>query len=204
MIGIINYTTNNINCFIKIIKRLKKEYKIINNYNDYNNNIEKLIIPGIGSYNSCMNYIKEKKIDHIIFEHLNKNKKIMCICLGMHILSSIGTEGGAIKGLDIFKNTSTIKLETDKILPHIGWNKLNLVDKNNKIFNNININADFYFVHSYHFVSNNDKIILATSRYGSTEFISCLLSDNIFAVQFHPEKSGSNGVKLISNFINDM
>ena len=202
MIGIINMNTNNIKCFTKIFKRLKKNYTIINKFEDYNDNITKLIIPGIGNYASCMNFIRSNNIDKVIYNHLENNKKIMGICIGMQILSSIGTEGGLTNGLDIFKDTNTDKMKSNNILPNIGWNKLNILNKNDPIYNNINLNADFYFVHSYIVKSNNNNIISATSEYGDCTFISILKNENIFATQFHPEKSGSNGIKLIENFLN--
>ena len=202
MIGIINMNTNNIKCFTKIFKRLKKNYTIINKFEDYNDNITKLIIPGIGNYASCMNFIRSNNIDKVIYKHLENNKKIMGICIGMQIFSSTGTEGGLTNGLDIFKDTNTDKMKSNNILPNIGWNKLNILNKNDPIYNNINLNADFYFVHSYIVKSNNNNIISATSEYGDCTFISILKNENIFATQFHPEKSGSNGIKLIENFLN--
>ena len=202
MIGIINMNTNNIKCFTKIFKRLKKNYTIINKFEDYNDNITKLIIPGIGNYASCMNFIRSNNIDKVIYKHLENNKKIMGICIGMQIFSSTGTEGGLTNGLDLFKDTNTDTMKSNNILPNIGWNKLNILNKNDPIYNNINLNADFYFVHSYIVKSDNINIISATSDYGDCTFISILKNENIFATQFHPEKSGPNGIKLIENFLN--
>jgi imidazole glycerol-phosphate synthase subunit HisH len=205
MIGIINYSTNNINCIIKIIKRLNKKFIVINNYNDYYlniNDIEKIIIPGIGNYNFCMKFIKSNKLDEVIYDHLGKNKKIMGICLGMQILTTIGDEGGKIQGLDIIKNTNTEIMKTDHILPHIGWTKINIKNKDDPIYKNINNYSDFYFVHSYNVISKNKDIISATSNYGNYEFISIIKTNNILGIQFHPEKSGPSGIKLIENFLN--
>ena len=202
MIGIINMHTNNINCFIKILNKFKLKYKIINSYNDYDSSIKKIIIPGIGNYKSCMEYIRNNRIDQIIIEHIKSKRKILAICIGMQILSSYGEESGLTTGLDIFKNTHTVKLETDKILPHIGWNSIKIINKDNdNIFNNINFNSDFYFVHSYNIICENRDIIFATTKYGNREFISIIKDDNILALQFHPEKSGPNGIKLIENFL---
>jgi glutamine amidotransferase len=202
MIGIINMHTNNINCFIKILNRLKKKYIVINKYEDYNENIEKLIIPGIGSYNSCVNYIINNNIHEVIYKHLKQNKQIMGICIGMQILTSTGIEGGETNGLDILKNTNVDIITTDYILPHIGWSKINVMNKNDPIFKNVNVDADFYFVHSYNVISKNKDIVSATSNYGKCEFISIIKTETIFATQFHPEKSGPNGIKLIENFVN--
>jgi glutamine amidotransferase len=202
MIGIINMQTNNINCFIKILKKLNFQYKVINKEIDYDNNITKLIIPGIGNYKECMEYIINNNIDKVIINHINSNKKILSICIGMQILSSYGEESGLINGLNIFKNTKTEKLKTNNILPHIGWNSINILCKDNdNLFNNINLNSDFYFVHSYNVICNEKNIIFATTKYGDNEFISIIKNENILAVQFHPEKSGKNGIKLIENFL---
>jgi glutamine amidotransferase len=208
MIGIINMQTNNINCFVKILNRLNFKYKIINTNIDYNENITKLIIPGIGNYKECMEYIIHNNIDEIIKNHIKNKKKILGICIGMQILSSYGEESELTKGLDILKNTKTEKLQTNKILPHIGWNSIKI--KNNDIdnlFNNINLNSDFYFVHSFNVIFNDkditdEDIIFGKTKYGDKEFISVIKNKNILAVQFHPEKSGKNGIKLIENFLN--
>jgi glutamine amidotransferase len=202
MIGIINMQTNNIKCFVKILNKLDYKHKIINNKNDYTDDIMKLIIPGIGNYQECMGYIKNNNLDDIIKKHISLNKKILGVCIGMQILSSCGEESGLVDGLDVFKNTKTEKLRTNNILPHIGWNSINILcrDEDN-LFNNINLNADFYFVHSYNVICVNKDIIFATTKYGNSEFISILKNNNILAVQFHPEKSGKNGVILIENFL---
>ena len=206
MIGLINMQTNNINCFIKILKKLNYNYKIINSIFDYDEKIIKLIIPGIGNYKECMEYIRNNNIDKVINKHINSNKKILGICIGMQILSSYGEESGIINGLNIFRNTKTEKLKTNNILPHIGWNSINILcNDNDNLFNNIDLKSDFYFVHSYNVIFtenfNETNIIFATTKYGNKEFISIIKNDYILAVQFHPEKSGKNGIKLIENFL---
>jgi len=202
MIGLINMQTNNINCFIKILKNLHYKYKIINTIKDYDDEITKLIIPGIGNYKECMEYIKNNNIDKIIYQHISLNKKILGICIGMQILSSYGEETELTNGLDIFKNTKTEKLRTSSILPHIGWNSIKIINNDSdNLFNNIDLNSDFYFVHSYTVICDNKDIIFSTTKYGNIDFISIIKSDNILALQFHPEKSGKNGIKLIENFL---
>ncbi len=200
MIGIINMKTNNINCFTKILKRFNKNFIIIESEKDYTDSIEKIIIPGIGNYNFCMKYIINNGLDKIIYNHLNKNKKIMGICIGMQIFTSFGEEGGIINGLDIIKETRTELLKTNKILPNIGWCNVEF-NFEDDIVKGINKKSDFYFVHSYNVLCNDESIILGESYYGDKKFISILKTDKILALQFHPEKSGSNGIKLIQNFL---
>lgn len=202
MIGLINMQTNNINCFIKILKKLNYKYKIINKSIDYDDHITKLIIPGIGNYKECMEYIKNNNIDEIIYKHIMSNKKLLGICIGMQILSSYGYESILTNGLNIFKNTKTEILKTNNILPHIGWNSIKILSKDNdNLFNDIQLTSDFYFVHSYNVICEEEDIIFAKTKYGNNEFISILKNNNILAVQFHPEKSGKNGLKLIENFL---
>jgi len=207
MIGIINMKTNNINCFVKILKKNNYKYKIINNYDDYKNEqIEKLILPGIGSYNYVIEYLKENNLDNVILEHHHSNKKILAICIGMQILTEKGTEGGDSTGIGIFKDSYTIKIESNLILPNIGWNNLIYSEKINnninfkKLFNGINKDSDFYFVHSYHCILENN-INTIKSKFGTAEFNALIITDNILATQFHPEKSGNNGLKLLKNFL---
>lgn len=208
MIGIIDMKTNNINCFIKILKKNNYKYKIINNYDDYIlNRIDKLILPGIGSYNYVIEYLKKNNLDKVIIEHNSYKKKILAVCIGMQILTESGIEGGISDGLGILKNSKTIKLDSNLILPNIGWNNLIYTDNLNnndnftKLFNGINKKTDYYFVHSYHVAFENSNLELIKSYYGNSEFNAVIVTENILATQFHPEKSGPNGVKLIKNFL---
>lgn len=207
MIGIINMQTNNIQCFIKILTKLKYNYIVINSYNEYNSNIEKLIIPGIGNYASCMDYIIKNKLEKVIKEHVYNNKKILGICIGLQIFTTFGEEGGTIDGLNIFEKSTTKLLKTNLTLPHIGWNSLILKNCDDEIFKNVNTKSDFYFVHSYNVVfdNNSNKLdidILATTKFGKDcEFISIIKNTNVLGIQFHPEKSGPNGIQLIKNFL---
>lgn len=200
MIGIIDMKTNNINCFIKIVKKSNIEYKIIRTFSDYDEKIEKIIIPGIGSYNNTIKYLISSELDKVIIKHNEDKKKILAVCIGMQILTEYGDEGGKINGLGLFKKTYTEKMNSDYILPNIGWNNIILKDRDNILMDGIPDDSDFYFVHSYNVKSLDEGIIYAKSYYGKTEFISILKSDNILATQFHPEKSGPNGIKLIKNF----
>jgi glutamine amidotransferase len=205
LIGIIDMDTNNINCFIKILKKYNFNYRIIKKYEDYDDNIIKLIIPGIGSYNNCITYLKKNYLDKIIHIHNNKNKKILGICIGMQIFTENGIEGGIIEGLKIIKNSKTELLKTQNILPNIGWSTIyKKTDYIDTIFKNIDMNMDFYFVHSYNVLIDNiesNKYIIYYSKYYDYEFISLIKTDNLLLTQFHPEKSGPNGVNLIKNFL---
>ncbi len=150
MIGIIDYGLGNINAYYNIYKEHDINLKILSNYKDINSNIDKLILPGIGSFDNAINLLKSQNFfDEIINFSLNQKNKILGVCVGMQILSTTSQEGN-LEGLDIIKETFH-KLPS-KILPHIGWNSVN-INRDIDILNNINENTFFYFLHSYALLS---------------------------------------------------
>lgn len=196
MIGIINYGLGNINAYYNIFKENDINLKIISNYKDINSNIDKLILPGIGSFDNAINLLKSQKFfDEIINFSLNEKNKILGVCVGMQILSTTSQEGN-LKGLDIIKE-SFHKLPS-KILPHIGWNSVN-INKEIDILNNINENTFFYFLHSYALLNKNSDLKICETIY-ETKFISVFQKKNIYGIQFHPEKSHSQGSQILLNF----
>ena len=156
--------------------------------------IDSVILPGVGTFINSMNFIRSdlEKIKQII-----KSKPTLGICLGMHILATLGFEGGKALGLDLISG-EVKKIVTDSPLPHIGWTNLSII-KESRILQGITSKDRFYFMHSYEFSNYTD--IVALSNYSGHQFISVLEKDNIFAVQFHPEKSGNSGLKLLRNFL---
>lgn len=196
MIGIINYGLGNINAYYNIYKEHDINLKILSNYKDINSNIDKLILPGIGSFDNAINLLKSQNFfDEIINFSLKENNKILGVCVGMQILSTTSQEGN-LQGLDIIKE-SFHKLPS-KILPHIGWNSVN-INKEIDILNNINENTFFYFLHSYALLSKNSDLKICETMY-ETKFISVFQKKNIYGIQFHPEKSHSQGSQILLNF----
>ncbi len=196
MIGIINYGLGNINAYYNIYKEYDINLKILSNYKDINSNIDKLILPGIGSFDNAINLLKSQKFfDEIINFSLNEKNKILGVCVGMQILSTTSQEGN-LQGLDIIKE-SFHKLPS-KILPHIGWNSVN-INKEIDILNNINENTFFYFLHSYALLNKNSDLKICETMY-ETKFISVFQKKNIYGIQFHPEKSHSQGSQILLNF----
>tara|TARA_S200000501_G_C20599870_1_gene645406 strand:- start:104 stop:703 length:600 start_codon:yes stop_codon:yes gene_type:complete len=196
MIGIINYGLGNINAYYNIFKEHDINLKILSNYKDINSNIDKLILPGIGSFDNAINLLKSQKFfDEIINFSLNEKNKILGVCVGMQILSTTSQEGN-LQGLDIIKE-SFHKLPS-KILPHIGWNSVN-INREIDILNNINENTFFYFLHSYALLSKNSDLKICETMY-ETKFISVFQKKNIYGIQFHPEKSHSQGSQILLNF----
>lgn len=174
---------------------------IITNKFDNIANAKHLILPGVGSFKKAMKIIKEKKIDKAIKLSLTKNSKVLGICLGFQLLTSSSTEDGFTRGLSLIDKNITIIKKNSKIkIPHVGFNSVKF-PKKTILFNKIKDNSDFYFVHSYKLnFSRDDKYNFSTFTHGS-KYIAAFEYKNIFGTQFHPEKSQSNGLQLIKNFL---
>ena len=161
------------------------------------------ILPGVGSFKTAMLKIRKKNIDEAIFNLLKKGNYLLGIWLGMQILGKSSTEDGFTEGLGLVDN-EVIKFEKSNTegnkIPHIGFNSVNF-DTGNVLFKNLNNNIDFYFVHSYFMQTKGLKKNISTTNYG-INFLSSFNNDNIFATQFHPEKSQKNGLILLKNFLN--
>ena len=168
----------------------------------YNSNI--LILPGVGSFKKAMKNIKDKNIDEAIVSNLKKkNSAILGICLGMQLMGKTSNEDGLSKGLNLIENNvrkfSFSDTKNNKI-PHVGFNNLKF-NSSNKLFRGIKKSHDFYFNHSYRMLIEKFKGDYSFTVYGQ-KFLSSFVKDNIFGTQFHPEKSQSNGLKVLENFIN--
>src|SRR3990167_387319 len=160
-----------------------------------------IIFPGVGSFNKAMHVLRERKLDYSIKKSVLKRKiPILGICLGMHVLATKGIEGGETQGLDLIPGVVCLLESTQsKIrLPHIGWNET-WFENGASLFSSIPSGSDFYFLHSYHFATQDPATIIAKTNYGCA-FASVVMKDNIYGVQFHPEKSGRLGRQLLKNF----
>ena len=196
MIGIIDYGMGNIKAFYNIYKEKNIDLKIISNSGDLDQNIKKLILPGVGSFDNAITLLQEKKLfKKIINFTKNPENKILGICVGMQILALQSLEGN-LNGMALIDG----KFEklNNKILPHIGWNSVNFKNKIN-LFNGIDQNSYFYFLHSYALLNLNEKYKVCETFYGEN-YVSAFKKDNIYGIQFHPEKSHLIGGKILFNF----
>jgi glutamine amidotransferase len=198
MIAILDYGIGNLKSVYNMFKKVGIE-SIITSDIEVIKNADKYLLPGVGSFDYGMCSLKNAHFFKILEKEILENKKpILGICLGMQLLTN-SSEEGKEKGLGwIDAKTLKFKLE-DKTLsiPHMGWNKTSPINEEN-IFKNLDENR-FYFVHSYHVVCNDKSNILATTDYGQ-HFTCSIYKDNIFGVQFHPEKSHKFGMQLLKNF----
>jgi len=199
-VGILKMPSSNLSSIINSIEYLKYQWVIIDSSEDLLY-VKKLIIPGVGSFYKSMEYLDSRGLVESIISFVNNGGHVLGICLGMQILLSEGVEDGIKNGLDIIKGT-TIKFDSDQQsikVPHVGWNNIKVL-KQNPILDGINEFTDFYFTHSFYSSPFQETNIVATTEYGIA-FPSIISNGNVFGVQFHPEKSGKMGLKLIQNFI---
>ena len=204
MITILDYGMGNLGSVLNMLKRIGAHDTIITSDLKMIKNAEKLILPGVGSFKKAMDNLAEGGFLPILEKIVVQEKKpIMGICLGMQLLFQQSEEGnsnglGWIKGDVVRFNFNDKKRKLN--IPHMGWNIVNIKQENPMSQGLFNENK-FYFVHSYHAQCENDEDIFMTTKYGY-EFVTAVHKDNIYGLQFHPEKSHKYGKKLLENFIN--
>ena len=202
MIGILNYGLGNIRSFSNIYRSLDIPHKIITTNKDLTN-ITKIILPGVGAFDNAMKKFNQSGLRESVEEMvLNQDIPLLGVCVGLQMLGCSSDEGKE-KGLGwidasikIF-DTSNITHATK--LPHMGWNTIEIKSNNELLFKNLNSKDRFYFLHSYYFECENNDNIIAQTNYG-LNFTCAVKLNNIYGVQFHPEKSLKNGEKLLHNF----
>jgi glutamine amidotransferase len=195
MITIIDYKSGNLKSISNGFKKIGAEYRITDDKeiladSDY------LVLPGVGAFGSAMENLKP--FEDIINEHVADGKPFLGICLGQQVLMGSSEESPGIEGLNLFKG-HVEKLPEGVKIPHMGWNRLK-VTNDSKILEGID-GEYFYFVHSYHVVPDDDEIIAGVCEYGG-DVVASLSDNNLFSTQFHPEKSGVAGLKILRNFTN--
>ena len=169
-------------------------------------NADGLILPGVGAFNEAMNNLKEFGLDIAIQEKVKSGTPIFGICLGQQLLFSESEEFGAGKGLDLISGIikrfpETIEERKVKV-PHIAWNTIFKLNQewDNTALKDLNNNDFMYFIHSYYVKPKDDACILTLTNYDGIEFCSAILKNNIFATQFHPEKSADKGISIYKNW----
>jgi len=197
MIAIIDYGAGNLNSIQKALEFIGEKTVILESGNL--KEIDKysgLVLPGVGAFPGAMKRLKENKFDEFIEAFVATGKPFLGVCLGMQLLFEWGFEDQKTAGLGLLKG-NVIKMKTEYKIPHMGWNQLEII-KNDPLFEGLPENPHFYFVHSYQLAEITDEV-LATVGYGTT-IPAVIRKDNVIAFQFHPEKSGDNGIKLLENF----
>ena len=197
MITLLDYGAGNVRSVINAIESLGETVKLVNGMDDILS-AEKLVFPGVGAFGSMINFLQEKKFIEPLKAYINSNRPFLGICLGLQALFDHSTEAPHLKGLGVLAG-SVKRFDTHLSVPHIGWNGLNFKQPS-RIFDGLDGDEKFYFVHSYHVDVEDQADILTTTDYGY-EFVSSIQKGNIIATQFHPEKSGRAGLLILKNFL---
>lgn len=206
MIVILDYGLGNIGSIANMLKKIGVNDVIVSNDETVIQAASHLIIPGVGAFDTGMNNIRRLGLEEIIWEHAVKNNKpTLGICLGMQLLG-LSSEEGKETGLGLieFRNIKyRFSDEVDLKIPHMGWNYVNIMDKEDPLSRNLTDSERYYFVHSYYAHCESDSNILMKATYGF-EFTAAVKHNNIYGVQFHPEKSHKYGMQLLSNFVREV
>lgn len=200
MIAIIDYGAGNIQSVYKALNFIGADCKVTSDKDEILN-ADGAILPGVGSFGDAMDTMTKRGIKDTIIEYTKSGKPFLGICLGLQLLFPESEETPGVKGLDIFKGTITKIPNQNRTLkiPHMGWNNISLKQKNG-IFKDIEGEPYVYFVHSFYLKAQDKDIVAATTQYG-VKIDAAVQKGNIIATQFHPEKSGEVGLKMLKNFV---
>ncbi|MBI5098468.1 MAG: imidazole glycerol phosphate synthase subunit HisH [Nitrospirae bacterium] len=208
MIAIIDYGMGNLRSVEKGFLKVGVDVRVTNNP-EVVQEANGVVLPGVGAFKDCMRELTNLALVDTVVDAIKKGKPYLGICLGLQVLFSESEEFGKCRGIDVLRGSvvkfdfgvgalhATPLLSTLKV-PHMGWNEIK-IQKNNPLFEGIPDKSYFYFVHSFYVVPEDTSIISTTTDYG-IEFTSSVRKDNIFAVQFHPEKSQAMGLQVLRNF----
>ena len=205
-VTIVDYKSGNISSVINSFKEVAKDkvnVEVTSNLKKIKLS-DKVVLPGQGSFKSCVDALNNINglVDTLNEFAINNKKPLLGICVGLQMFADTGYEETETKGLGwISGKVSKIDNKQGKFkLPHIGWNEINIVKKS-QIYKGIENKSHMYFVHSYEFIPEDKNVISATTDY-SSKIVCSVEKENLFGVQFHPEKSDKTGLKIIGNFIN--
>ena len=198
MIAIIDYDAGNLKSVEKALQFLGQECVITRDFHEIKK-ADKVILPGVGSFGDAMSQLRKFELDKVIHEVAAEQKPFLGICLGLQLLFEGSEESEGVEGLHLLDGEILRIPEQEGLkIPNIGWNSLDL-QNNGRLFQNLEGNPFVYFVHSYYLKAREESIVKATIEY-STHIHASVEKDNIFACQFHPEKSGTVGLQILSNF----
>lgn len=199
MIGIIDYGMGNLGSVTNAFRFLELEAKIVTRKQEMDA-CRALILPGVGAFGDCMSHLVEHDFVSALEHWVDAGKPLMGICLGLQALFESSAESPGVPGLGIFKGTvKKFDLPPELKVPQIGWNRMTEVQPDCPMFEGIPDESFFYLVHSFYVCPEDETIVAGKTGYG-IEYTSSVWKDNVFATQFHPEKSQAVGLQMLKNF----
>ncbi len=199
MIAIIDYDAGNIKSVERALQKLGQEVVVTRDAKAILS-ADKVILPGVGAFGDAMENLRRYHLDKVIYQVVERNIPFLGICLGLQLLFEKSDESKGVEGLGILEGEICRIPDCEGLkIPHMGWNSLHL-QNNGRLFKDIDENAYVYFVHSYYLKAKDEKIVKATTEY-STHIHASVEKGNVFACQFHPEKSSDVGLQILKNFV---
>ena len=199
MIAIIDYDAGNLRSVEKALLSIGED-AIVTRDRDEILSADKVILPGVGAFGDAMKKLGEYGLVDTIHEAVDSGKPFLGICLGLQLIFRRSDESDGVEGLSILPGEILRIPDAPGIkIPHIGWNSLKVKD-DARLFNGLGENPYVYFVHSYYLKADDENIVAATTEYGGTLIHASVQKDNVYACQFHPEKSGGVGMQILKNF----
>ena len=196
MIAIVDYGMGNLRSVEKGFLKVGLNARVVSDPRAVDN-AQGVVLPGVGAFRDCMKNLKGMSLIESVVRSIRKGKPYPGICLGLQVLFTESEEFGIHKGFDILKG-KVVRFQINLKVPHMGWNNVK-IQRRPPIFDGIQDKAFFYFVHSFYVVPDDNDVVATTTDYGIT-FASMVWKENIFATQFHPEKSQETGLRILKNF----
>lgn len=198
MIGIVDIEIGNVRSVSKALEHLGCNVSFVNAPAQLDA-LSHLILPGVGAYRTAMRQVEKYGLLAPVQAFAATGRPVLGICLGMQLLSSTGEEGGTSQGFGLVQgHVRRMEPRDGLALPHVGWNGVTFV-RRHPVLDQIKTGRDYYFVHTYEFVCEGEESCVGRTDYGGS-FVSIVRRDNVLGVQFHPEKSQANGLRLLENF----
>jgi len=202
-VAVIDYGLGNLRSVSKALEAVGAKVKVTNRTEDITC-ASAILLPGVGAFKRAMDNLVRLNILPSINRMIKEGKPFLGICLGLQVLFTESEEHGRRKGLDVIKGRVK-RFSADVKIPHMGWNQIKIKNQKSriKIFKDIPDENYFYFVHSYYVEPQEEAVVVATTEYGQ-EFVSAVNKENVWGVQFHPEKSERLGLKILENFYHNV
>lgn len=206
VVGIFDYGCGNLHSVARACAKFSDNIKIVEKFQP-NSDFTHIVLPGVGSYSNATREIRTRGLDQLIHEKLNDGVPLLGICVGMQVLTTEGHENSLSSGLDLIRGStemlSLTKSDKSSRIPNIGWNAVipELNGTTNQLFLGLENGFDAYFAHSFEVKPNDATDISALSKFDDRNLVSAVKREHVYGVQFHPEKSGESGLRVLKNFL---
>jgi len=206
VVGVLDYGCGNLHSVLRACARFSDNIEIVEEFQN-NLDLTHVVLPGVGSYSNAINEIRTRGLDQLIHEKLNYGVSLLGICVGMQVLTTEGRENGFSSGLDLIGGStemlSLTKSDKSSRIPNMGWNAVTpeINGEDNQLFKGLENGFDAYFAHSFEVKPNDRTDISASSKFDGRDLVSAVKRGQVYGVQFHPEKSGESGLRVLKNFL---